>query len=333
MKLKVLFIGGTGIISSACSALAIEQGMDLYLLNRGNTPRPAPEGAKVLRGDIREAGSARSALAGHTFDAVVDWIAYTPEHVEADLELFRGRTGQYIFISSASAYQTPPASLPVTESTVLFNPFWAYSRAKIACEERLVRAYREEGFPSTIVRPSHTYDQTKLPMHGGYTVIERMRQGKPVVVHGDGTSLWTLTHHRDFARGFNGLLGNHRAIGEAFHITSDEVVTWDQIFRLYANIAGAPAPTLVHVPSEVIAAYDQRWGDGLLGDKAHSMVFDNSKIKRFVPGFAATIPYSWGAREVLAWHDADPARRQVDETVDHLIDTLIMAQRRALPTP
>jgi nucleoside-diphosphate-sugar epimerase len=334
MSVKVLFIGGTGIISSACSALAVEKGLDLYLLNRGNTAsRPIPDGATVLHADIREPDSVRSALEGHKFDAVVDWIAFTPEQVETDLELFRGQTGQYIFISSASAYQTPPTSLPIAESTVLSNPYWAYSRNKIACEERLVRAYREERFPATIVRPSHTYDRTTLPVNGGYTAIHRMRQGKPVIVHGDGTSLWTLTHHRDFAKGFVGLLGNHRAVGEAFHITSDEVLTWDQIHRIFADAAGVPEPTLVHVPSEVIAAYDTRWGDGLLGDKAHSMVFDNSKIKRFVPDFAASIPLSWGAKEILAWYNADPARQTVNPQMDQLMDTLVEAQRRALPTP
>ena len=333
MSLKILFIGGTGIISSACSALAIAQGFDLYLLNRGRTStRPVPVGATVLQGDIRDASSARQALEGHTFDAVVDWIAFTPEHVETDLELFHGRTGQYVFISSASAYQTPPSNLPVTESTVLDNPFWGYSRNKIACEERLVRAYREQKFPATIVRPSHTYDKTLLPMDGGYTVIDRMRRGKPVVVHGDGSSLWTLTHHRDFAKGMVGLLGNHHAVGEAFHITSDEVVTWNQIYRIFAEAAGVSSPTLVHIPSNVIAAHDSRWGEGLLGDKAHSMIFDNSKIKRFVPGFAATIPLSWGAKEVLEWYDADPTRQSVDTRMDGLMDTLIAAQQRAMPT-
>lgn len=307
MKPTVLFIGGTGIISSACSRLAIERGLDLYLLNRGTSTRPVPEGATVLRGDIRDPASVRAALGNRQFDAVVDWVAFTPEHIETDIELFRNRTGQFVFISSASAYQTPPTCLPITESTLLLNPFWAYSRAKIACEERLVRAYREESFPITIVRPSHTYDQTLLPMHGGWTVIDRMRLGKKVTVHGDGTSLWTLTHHRDFAKGFVGLLGNARAVGEAFHITSDEVVTWNQIHDIFAQAVGTEAQ-IVHVPSDTIAAYDSDWGDGLLGDKAHSMIFDNSKIKRFVPDFAATISLSWGAREIIAWHEADPAR-------------------------
>ncbi|GAB4458537.1 MAG: SDR family oxidoreductase [Armatimonadaceae bacterium] len=331
MSVKVLFIGGTGIISSACTALAIEKGLDLYLLNRGNSTRPVPEGAKVLHGDIRDPESVQKALGEHQFDSIVNWIAFTPQHIETDLNLFRGRTRQYIFISSASAYQKPPLSLPITESTVMHNPVWGYSQNKIACEEMLIRAYREDGFPAVIVRPSHTYDQTLLPMHGGYTVIDRMRQGKPVVVHGDGTSLWTLTHHRDFAKGFVGLLGNPRTIGEAFHITTDEVVTWDQIHRIFADAAGAPEPQIVHVPSDVIAAYDKGWGDGLLGDKAHSLVFDNSKIKRFVPDFAASIPLAWGAKEVIAWYDADPERQKVNESLNNLMDTLITAQQRALP--
>src|SRR5512136_1565327 len=261
--MKILFIGGTGIISSACSQLAIERGQELYLLNRGQTTkRPIPEGTKVLHGDIRDRESARAALGAHTFDAVVDWIAFTTEHIETDLDLFRGCTGQYVFISSASAYQTPPASVPVTESTPLDNPVWLYSRNKIACEERLLRAYREDKFPMTIVRPSHTYDKTRSPLHGGYTVIDRMHKGKKVVVHGDGTSLWTLTHHADFAKGFVGLLGNPHAIGEAIHITSDEWLSWNQIFETVAHAAGTQAH-IVHVPSDLIAAYHPDWGDGL----------------------------------------------------------------------
>jgi len=218
--MKVLFIGGTGIISSACVSRAVEQGIDLYLLNRGKTSRPIPEAVHSLRGDIRDKDAVNRALGDMMFDVVVNWIAFTPEHIENDLDLFQGRTEQYIFISSASGYQTPPVNLPVTESTPLANPFWAYSQAKIACEERLVQAYREEKFPATIVRPSHTYDRTLMPFEGGYTVVGRMRQGKKIIVHGDGTSLWVLTHHQDFAKGFVGLLGNSHAIGEAFHITS-----------------------------------------------------------------------------------------------------------------
>jgi nucleoside-diphosphate-sugar epimerase len=328
--MKVLFIGGTGVISSACSQLAIERGIDLYMFNRGTSPRPVPEGARVLHGDIRDRASVESALGDATFEVVVNWIAFTPDQVEVDIAFFRGRTGQYVFISSASAYQKPVASLPITESTPLDNPFWAYSRDKIACEERLVQAYREEKFPITIVRPSHTYDKMMLPVHGRYTVIDRMRKGKKVIVHGDGTSLWVLTHHRDFAKGFVGLLGNHHAIGDSFHITSDEVLTWNQIYTILAHTVGVE-PNLAHVPSELIAAFNPEWGAGLLGDKAHSVIFDNGKVKRLVPDFAATIPFSRGAEEIVAWFEADPARQVVDVEVDALIDRIIAAYEAAWP--
>jgi len=328
--MNALFIGGTGVISSACSALAVERGIELVLLNRGRSSRPAPRGAKVLRCDIRDPASVRAALGKSTFDVVVDWIAYTPEQIEADLELFRGRTGQYIFISSASAYQTPPRFLPVTESTPLHNPYWEYSRNKAACERRLLEAYRQEDFPITIVRPSHTYDRTLLPFEGRYTVIHRMRAGKKVVVHGDGTSLWTLTHHTDFAVGFTGLLGNPHATGETFHITSDEWLTWDQIFEMAGRAAGAE-PRLVHVPSTWIAAFDAKWGASLLGDKSHSMIFDNSKIRRLVPEFQPCIPFWQGVQEILAWYDADPARQVVDPGFDALEDRIIAAVEGVLP--
>jgi len=328
--MKVLFIGGTGVISSACAQLAAERGIELYFFNRGQSWRPVPEGVQVLYGDIRKPTEAANVLEGYTFDVVANWIGFVPEHIETDLELFRGRVGQYIFISSASAYQTPPASLPVTESTPLDNPYWEYSRQKIACEERLVRAYREEKFPITIVRPSHTYDATKIPVRGGYTAIDRMRRGKKLFVHGDGTSLWVLTHHQDFAKGFVGLLGNSRAIGDAFHITSDEVLTWNQIYELLAQAAGCQ-PRLVHLPSEYINAFDAEEGAGLLGDKAHSMIFDNSKIKRLVPDFAATIPFSRGAEEIIAWHNADPSRQQIDKTFNELTDRMIAAYESIWP--
>ncbi len=330
--MKILFIGGTGVISSACSQLAIERGHELYLLNRGQTTRrPVPGGAHVLHGDIRDRESVRAALKTHTFDAVVDWVAFTTDHIETDLDLFRDRTAQYVFISSASAYQTPPANVPITESTPLDNPVWQYSRNKIACEERLLRAYREEKYPMTVVRPSDTYDKTLSPIEGGYTVIDRMRKGRKVIVPGDGTSLWTMTHHTDFAKGFVGLLGNNHAIGEAFHITSDEVLTWDQIYLLMARAAGVESPQLVHVPSDLIAAYDQDWGDGLLGDKAHSMIFDNTKIKRLVPDFVAAIPFAQGAKEIVAWFDADPANRAVDEKLNRTIDRILAAYESAWP--
>lgn len=328
--MKVLFIGGSGIISSACSQLAAERGIDLYLLNRGTSSRAVPESAHLLQGDVRDRASLLAALGDHTFDAVVNWVAFTPEHVQADIDVFAGRTRQYVFISSASAYQTPPASLPVTESTPLRNPFWQYSRDKIACEELLTRAYREQGFPVTVVRPSHTYDETLLPMDGGYTVVDRMRRGKPVIVHGDGTSLWVLTHHRDFAVGFVGLLGNPHALGDTFQITSDELLSWNQIFDMVATAAGTTAQK-VHVPSELIAAFDPQWGAGLLGDKAHSMVFDNAKIKRAVPEYRAVIPFARGAEEIMAWYDADPARQVVDEALDRLMDEIVQASQAAFP--
>ena len=321
--LRVLFIGGTGVISSACSRLAVEQGIELSVLNRGQSAIwPVPAGVTMLRGDIRDRASARAALGDGDFDVVVDWVAYTPAHIRADLELFRGRAGQYVFISSASAYQTPPTRLPVSESTPLRNPFWAYSRDKIACEDVLVAAYRDEGFPATIVRPSHTYDKTSVPFEGGWTILGRMRQGKPVVVHGDGTSLWTLTHHVDFARGFVPLLGCQRAIGEAFHITSDDALTWNQIALTLAEAAGTAAQ-IVHVPSDAIAAADPDWGASLLGDKAHSLVFDNSKLRAIVPGYHASIPFEDGAREIVAWYDEDPSRQRSDPRLEETIDKLI----------
>ena len=325
--LRVLFIGGSGIISAACSRLAAERGIKLSVLNRGATHlRPLPPEATVLHGDIRDHLAAREALGDLEFDAVVDWVAFTPEHVQADIELFHGRTGQYVFISSASAYQTPPARVPVTESTPLRNPFWQYSRDKIACEDLLVEAYRQTGFPATIVRPSHTYDRTSIPFDGKWTALARMRAGKEVVVHGDGTSLWTLTHSADFARGFVPLLGHPRTIGDAFHITSDDVLTWNQIGEALAAAAGVTA-RLVHVPSDAIAAADAAWGAGLLGDKAHSMVFDNSKLRSVVPGYRAEIPFEQGAREIVGWHDEDPARQQADARLDAVMDKLVAAYR------
>lgn len=329
--MEVLFIGGTGIISSACSELALRRGFHLTLLNRGETSyRPVPKGARVIYGDIRDPQEVAVALADLTFDVVVDWIAFTPEHVQTDLDLFRDRTSQYIFISSASAYQKPPVSLPIRESTPLRNPYWQYSQDKIACEELLQKTYRESGFPITIVRPSHTYDQTMVPIHGGYTMIARMREGKPVIVPGDGTSLWVLTHHRDFAKGFVGLLGNPHAAGEDFQITSDELLTWNQIYMLIARAAGAQAD-LVHVPSDLIEAYDPGWGAGLLGDKANSVIFDNLKIKRLVPDYSATIPFSKGVDEIIAWYDQDPARQVIDKELDRKIDKILSAYQLAWP--
>ncbi len=328
--MKVLFIGGTGIISSACSELAIQRGIELYLFTRGKSFRPMPKGAIHLQGDIRDPASLRAAVGERTFDAVVEWLAFTPTQIKTDLKMFCGKTDQYVFISSASAYQKPTSSLPVTESTPLVNPFWQYSRDKAACEAVLQQAGRDEGLGFTIVRPSHTYDRTLLPFHGGYTSVARMRAGQPVVVHGDGTSLWTMTHHRDFAVGFLGLLGNRQAIGETYHITSDESLSWNQIYTLVAQAAGAE-PELVHVPSELIVRYDREWGASMLGDKAHSMVFDNRKIRSLVPEFNPRIPFSQGAREIMAWYDEDPARQVVDEHNNAVQDQLVEAMKRASP--
>jgi nucleoside-diphosphate-sugar epimerase len=320
--LRVLFIGGTGVISSACSRLAAGSGIQLFVLNRGlGTTRPLPPQVRMIRADIREPLSVREKINDLDFDAVVNWVAFTPDHIRTDIDLFAGRTGHYVFISSASAYQTPPARQPVTESTPLHNPFWRYSRDKIACEDLLVAAYREQGFPATIVRPSHTYDPTLVPFDGGWTVLGRMKAGKPVIVHGDGTSLWTMTHHEDFARAFVPLLAHPRTLGEAFHITSDDVLTWNQIAEALAAAQGVTA-RIVHVPSDAIAAADPEWGAGLLGDKAHSMVFDNTKVRRLVPGWRAVIPFERGARQIADWYLADPARQVTDQALDGVMDKL-----------
>jgi nucleoside-diphosphate-sugar epimerase len=328
--MKVLFIGGTGILSSACAARAVEKGFNLTLLNRGQSVRTPPAGARLLHADNHDLASVRDALANLNFDVVVDWIAFTPDQVQRDLDLFAGNIGQYVFISSASAYQTPASNLPIRESTPLENPVWEYSRNKIAGEELLLQAYRKSKLPYTIVRPSHTYDRCSVPAEGGYGVIDRMRKNKPIIVHGDGTSIWTLTHNTDFAKGFVGLLGNARALGETFHITSDEWLTWNQIYQILGKAAGVE-PQLVHIPSDLIAAYDKTIGDSLLGDKTHCAIFDNSKIKQVVPEFVATTPFSRGAEEIINWHMADPARQQVDPAFDALCERMLENYRKAWP--
>jgi nucleoside-diphosphate-sugar epimerase len=322
--MRVLFIGGTGLISTAVSRQAIAEGVELYLLNRGLRGAP-PEGTHGLTADINQAEEVRAALDGLRFDVVVNWIAYTPEDIERDLSLFKERVGQYVFISSAAAYQKPPAHYVIKEETPLVNPFWDYARGKIACEERLLQAHAEEGFPATIVRPSHTYE-TNFPVAigggGTYTLADRMKRGEPIIVHGDGTSLWTLTHSEDFARGFLGLLGNVEAVGQAFHITSDEVQTWEQIYRTIAEALGVEANVL-HVPSDFIARAVPRLAGTLHGDKKWSAVFDNGKIKRFVPGFRAAIPFREGIRRTLAWFEADERRRRVDESLNDEMDLIV----------
>ncbi len=322
MAQRVLIIGGNGIISGSVTRLAVERGMAVTLLNRGtSTTRPAIPGVESLVGDAGDAASLRAAVGDRSFDVVVNFRAFTPDQVRADIDLFAGRTGQYVFISSASAYQKPVAHLPIVESTPLRNPFWEYSRNKIACEDLLVAAYRENGFPMTIVRPSHTYDSTLIPLDGGWTMLDRLRRGAPIVVHGDGTTLWTLTHARDFAGAFVGLLGNPHALGSAVHITSDESLTWNAIAGLLADALGV-APQIVHIASETLAKHVD-YGDGLLGDKAHSVVFDNSLVKSLVPGWRATIPFADGAREIVEWYLADPGRQTVDAELDAAYDRLV----------
>jgi nucleoside-diphosphate-sugar epimerase len=324
--MRALFIGGTGFISAAVSRAAVAAGIELYLLNRG-ARGSAPNGCHTLTADIHKPDEVRAALRGLQFDTVVDWIAYTPEDIERDLALFKGRVGQYVFISSAAAYQKPPARYVITEETPLANPFWDYARGKIACEERLMKAHVEDGFPGTVVRPSHTYE-TNFPVAvgggGTYTLADRMKRGLPVVVHGDGTSLWTVTHAEDFARGFLGLLGNPETLGEAFHVTSDEVLTWDEIYRCIAEGLGVEA-NVVHVPSDFIARVVPRLSGTLHGDKKWSAVFDNGKIKRFVPGFRANVPFREGIRRTLEWFEADERRRRVDESLNEETERILGA--------
>jgi nucleoside-diphosphate-sugar epimerase len=324
--MRILFVGGTGTISSACVRLAVERGFEVSTINRGvSDRRELPHDLEALVADAREVNELRDALAGRTFDVVADFRAFTPIEVQDRLDLFRGRVGQYVFISSATVYQKPPALIPMIESAPLSNPGWRYARDKIAAEDVLTAAHRDERYPVTIVRPSHTYDQRTPPVYGGWTQIDRMRRGSPVVVHGDGTSLWTLTHSSDFAVGFVGLLGDPRTFGQAFHITSDQVFSWNQIYETLATAAGAPAPKLVHVASETIARADPDWGHALLGDMAHSLVFDNTKLKRLVPDFATRTSFPTAAREIVAWFDSDPARRQMDERLEAVIERLLAA--------
>jgi nucleoside-diphosphate-sugar epimerase len=335
--MKVLFIGGTGLISIACSELALQRGMELTLLNRSASTRHSlPAGAKQLLGDIHGAETQLAEmLADQHFEVVVDWIAFTAEDVERDIRLFSGKTEQFIFISSASAYQKPPAHYLITEDTPLENPFWQYSRDKIAAEERLLAEYRQNGFPVTIVRPSLTYGLSQIPLIMGswanpYTIVDRIKRGQPVIVPGDGTALWTLTWNGDFAKGFVGLFGRTETLGEAFHITSDEVLTWNQIYSELGRAIGVE-PKIVHIPSDLIAMYSEKAIGSLIGDKANSAVFDNSKIKRLVPDFNCEVPWAEGVRRALAWHEADPARQTIDHESNQLWDTIIAAYERAYP--
>ncbi|MFC1765737.1 SDR family oxidoreductase [Planctomycetota bacterium] len=325
--MKILFIGGTGVISLACSQACLARGDQLTLLNRGLSPN-LPQDCRHLQADINQTEHVAALLKEETFDCVVDWIAYTPADLQRDHALFREKTSQYLFISSASVYAKPP-QLPIVETHPIGNPYWDYAHNKILCEQWLHQAYQETGFPITIVRPSHTYDATKIPLRGGATSLHRLLAGKPVIVHGDGTSLWTLTHHRDFAQGFLGLLGNADTVGQTYHITSDEVLTWNQIYQTMAQAAGVEA-NLFHLSSETILRYDREWGEGLLGDKAYSMVFDNSKIKEITPFFRAQVPFAQGAQEILAWYQADTRHQEMDSNLDATMDHMIHNHMRSI---
>jgi nucleoside-diphosphate-sugar epimerase len=325
--MKVLFIGGTGNLSSDCTLRALAKGMEVWHLNRGNRSGDVPAGVVSLGADVRDEEAVARLLGGERFDAVVDFIAYIRGHIEEDIRLFRDRCAQFVFISSASAYRKPPVHHVITESTPLVNPFWDYSRNKIECERLLEEEGRSKGFPYTVIRPSHTYCSRWMPTAFGspdFTVPKRMLDGRRVIIHGDGQSLWTLTHTRDFAVGLVGLLGNPPAIGEAVQITGDEALTWDAVHATIAAAIGA-SPKIAHIPSDFIASVDPERGAHFLGDKTYSAIFDCSKLKRLVPEFRTTISFQEGMRESAAWFMADPARRAVDPVTDAAIDRILAA--------
>ena len=327
--MKILFIGGTGNISTASSKMAIEKGWDLYLLTRGSSPNIL-DGARILRADIHDTAKVQTLLNDHYFDVVVNWVAFTPKDIERDYELFKDKTDQYIFISSASCYQKPLSHPVITESTPLYNPFWEYSRQKIACEDKLMSLYRLKGFQITIVRPSLTYD-TVIPVPIGgwneYTIIDRIKKGKKIIIHGDGSSLWTITHASDFAVGFTGLFGHQQAIGQSFHITSDELLTWNQIYEAVAMAAGKKA-SMVYIPSDYLGTFDEHLRGSLLGDKAVSTIFDNSKIRRFVPEFNPLIRFKDGIRNTVHWFEEKQDRMIIKDQTNEFMDRIINTYTR-----
>ena len=337
---KALFIGGTGTISMAITRqLAAEKEWELYLLNRGNRKEELPEGVKVICGDVSDEEATKKALGDMKFDCVCDFIGFVPMQLERDYRLFRGRTKQFMYISSASAYQKPVGDFRITEGTPLANPYWEYSRNKIACEDLLMKWYREDGFPVTIIRPSHTYDERNVPMgvhgdKGSYQVLKRMMEGKPILVHGDGTSLWTMTHNSDFAKGFIGLMGNVHAIGEFYQITCDETLTWNQIYQAIADVLGVEYKPY-YVSSDFLDAagkYDFR--GGLIGDKANCVVFDNTKLKRAVPGLSMNVRFEQGVRKTIEYVLSHPECQvedpEFDAWCDKVISELEEAKKRIL---
>lgn len=333
--MKILLIGGTGTISMDVTQRLCGRGDEVYLINRGTRNSELPADVKILKGDIGDEEGLRNLIGDMKFDSVADFIAFEPDDIRRDFRLFNGRTKQFVFISSASAYHKPVKDFMITEGTTLANPYWGYSRNKIACEELLLKLYREEGFPITIVRPSHTYNKESIPVgihghHGSWQVLKRMLDGKQVIIHGDGTSLWTMTHSRDFAKAFVGLLGNSHAIGEPYTITSDEALTWNQIYQTIADTLGVKL-NAVHVSSEFLAAAsDYDFTGGLIGDKANTVVFDNTKIKRTVPGWCAQISYAEGVRESIGYIMTHPEYQTEDVQFDRWCDHVINAQIEAL---
>ena len=333
--MKILLIGGTGTISGAIAKLLAQRGDDLTLLNRGNRAEDVPAGAKVICCDINNEALVEEKLAGECFDAVCQFIGYKPEHVQRDYRLFAGKTKQYIFISSTAAYQKPVVNYRMTEETAFCNPYWDYAREKAACEEFLMQKYREEGFPVTIVRPSHTYGERSVPLavrgkKGSWQILKRMMEGKKVIIHGDGTNLWTLTHNSDFAKGFVGLIGNPVALGEAFHITSDESVTWNQVYQIVADRLNVPLHAY-HVSTDFLSAVNpphDYWGS-LMGDKANSVVFDNTKLKKAVPGFHATVSVAEGIANTVDYVLAHPQCQTDDPEFDDWCDKVINALENA----
>lgn len=331
--MKALFIGGTGTISTDVVALAQQRGWEITLLNRGS--KKVPEGTRSIIADINDEETVAKAIANENYDVVAQFIGYTAEDVQRDIRLFRNKTKQYIFISSASAYQKPLVDYCITESTPLSNPYWQYSRNKIEAEEVLMSAYRSDGFPVTIVRPSHTYNGTKPPVcvhgsKGNWQILKRILDGKPVIIPGDGTSLWTLTHSKDFAKGYVGLMANPHAIGNAFHITIDESMTWNQIYQTIADTLGKPLNAL-HVPSDFLARHGENYDfkGELLGDKASTVVFDNSKIKRLVPDFVCNISMADGLRQAVQFMLAHPETQTPDLEFDSWCDRIADSMRAA----
>lgn len=326
--MKILFIGGTGLISNACARVGAGRGMDITILNRSRTDRfPTPEGTSFIQADAFDEKRMAEIVQEGNFDVVVDWIAFNEADIQRDLRLFQGKIGQFVFISSASAYQKPPKSIVIKESTPLENPFWQYSRDKIACENALMAAYEKDGFPVTIIRPSLTYGEGQLPLvlnswQHPFTIVDRIRRKKPIVVPGDGSSLWVMTYNEDFATGFLPLMGNSKAIGESFHITSDEALSWDHIFGQFVAATGMEAD-LVHVPVANIVSLFPEFEGTLTGDKTNSAVFDNTKIRSIAPEFECKVPWREGVRRSYEWLLTRPQNQTVDADLNAKLDTIL----------